>query len=129
MTKPPFAVKSDPQLWQKLDMDVARFAGMPAMLTQAYSNIFLSQKNRPARMAYFDGMVENIHTGRIDELLAAKAEGRPVVGTFCVYVPEEIVEAVGGIMATVTCSAAMTLLGFLVSDVLYAVVDPRIAYD
>lgn len=33
------------------------------------------------------------------------------------------------IMATVTFSAFMTLLGFLVSDVLYAIVDPRIAYD
>ena len=33
------------------------------------------------------------------------------------------------IMATVTFSAFMTLLGFLLSDILYAVVDPRIAYD
>jgi len=29
--------------------------------------------------------------------LAAKAEGRPVIGTFCVYIPEEIVLAAGGI--------------------------------
>ena len=33
------------------------------------------------------------------------------------------------IMATVTFSAFMTLLGFLLSDILYAIVDPRIAYD
>jgi peptide/nickel transport system permease protein len=33
------------------------------------------------------------------------------------------------IMATVTCSAFMTLAGFLLSDILYAVVDPRIAYE
>jgi peptide/nickel transport system permease protein len=33
------------------------------------------------------------------------------------------------IMATVTFSSFMTLLGFLLSDVLYAIVDPRIAYD
>ncbi len=33
------------------------------------------------------------------------------------------------IMATVTFSAFMTLLGFLVSDILYAIVDPRIAYE
>jgi len=76
-----FEVKSDPQLWEKLGMDVPRFSGMPAMLTQAYTNIFLSQKNRPAQMAYFDGMVENIHTGRIDELMAAKDAGKPVIGT------------------------------------------------
>jgi peptide/nickel transport system permease protein len=33
------------------------------------------------------------------------------------------------VMATTTMSALMTLLGFLVSDILYAVVDPRISYD
>jgi peptide/nickel transport system permease protein len=33
------------------------------------------------------------------------------------------------VMATTTVSAFMTLLGFLLSDVLYAVVDPRISYD
>lgn len=92
-----FEVKSDPQLWEKLGMDVARFTGMPAMLTQAYTNIFLAQQNRPARMAYFDGMVENIHTGRIHELMAAKQAGKPVIGTFCVYIPEEVVVAAGGV--------------------------------
>jgi peptide/nickel transport system permease protein len=33
------------------------------------------------------------------------------------------------VMATATLSAVMTLLGFLLSDILYAVVDPRISYD
>jgi benzoyl-CoA reductase/2-hydroxyglutaryl-CoA dehydratase subunit BcrC/BadD/HgdB len=92
-----FEVKSDPELWEKLDMDLPRFSAMPAMLTQTYSNIYLSQKNRPEKIAYFDGMVENIHTGRIHELVAAKEAGRPVIGTFCVYIPEEVVVAAGGI--------------------------------
>lgn len=67
------------------------------MLTGAYKNIFLSQKNRPARMAYFDEMIENIFSGRIQEIVTAKEEGRPVVGTFCVFVPEEIIQAVNGV--------------------------------
>jgi len=33
------------------------------------------------------------------------------------------------VMATATASALMTLVGFLISDVTYALVDPRIAYD
>lgn len=33
------------------------------------------------------------------------------------------------VMATTTFSAFMTLIGFLISDVTYALVDPRIAYD
>jgi len=92
-----FQVKSDPKLWEKLGMDVARFSGMPPMLTNAYQNIFLSQKNRPEKMAYFDDMVANIHTGRIQEIYDAKQGGKPVIGTFCVYVPEELVVAAGGI--------------------------------
>lgn len=92
-----FEVKSDPQLWEKLGMDVPRFSGMPAMLTQAYTNIYLAQKNRPSQMVYFDAMVENIHTGRIHELMAAKEAGKPVIGTFCVYIPEEVVVAAGGV--------------------------------
>ncbi|MBU5611804.1 double-cubane-cluster-containing anaerobic reductase [Geomonas azotofigens] len=92
-----FEVKSDRVLWEQLGMDVERFSGMPAMLTNAYKNIFLSQHNRPNNMAYFDDMVANIHTGRIREIYDAKQGGRPVIGTFCVYVPEELVVAAGGI--------------------------------
>ena len=92
-----FQVKSDPALWEKLGMDVPRFSGMPAMLTNAYKNMFLTQQHRPKGMAYFDNMVENIHTGRIHEIVAAKESGKPVIGTFCVYVPEELVVAAGGI--------------------------------
>jgi peptide/nickel transport system permease protein len=33
------------------------------------------------------------------------------------------------VMATTTIASMMTLLGFLLSDILYAVVDPRISYD
>ncbi len=93
----PFQVNSDPALWASLDMDVERFMNVPPMLTQAFTSIFLSQKNRPAVMAYFDDMVSNIFTGRIKEIIGAKDEGRPVIGTFCVYVPEEIIQAANGV--------------------------------
>jgi peptide/nickel transport system permease protein len=33
------------------------------------------------------------------------------------------------VMATATVSAFMTLIGYLISDITYAIVDPRIAYD
>ncbi len=92
-----FKVKSDLELWKKLGMDVERFDKMHPVLTTTYTNVFLSQKNRPAAMAYFDGIVENIYTGRIDEILAVKESGKPVIGTFCVYVPEELIVAAGGV--------------------------------
>ena len=92
-----FEVKTDPDLWSSLDMDVDRFMNVPPMLTDAYKNIFLSQQNRPQGMTYFDDMVSNIFTGRIKEMIDAKSEGRPVIGTFCVYVPEEIIQAANGV--------------------------------
>lgn len=93
----PFQIKADPELWEKLDMDVERFANIPPMLTQVFSDVFLGQQNRPEIMAYFDNMVSNIFSGRIQEMVDAKEEGRPVIGTFCVYVPEEIILAAGGV--------------------------------
>ena len=92
-----FEVKADPQLWEKLDMDVERFSNIPPMLSGVFRDVFLSQENRPAEMAYFDNMVSNIFSGRIQEMYDAKQEGRPVIGTFCVYVPEEIIHAAGGV--------------------------------
>jgi len=97
MTTTPFEIKPYPELWASLDMDVPRFDKARLMLGEAYQKTYLSQTNRPAGMAYFDNMIAEIHGGRIKELLAAKAEGRPVIGTFCVYIPEEIVLAAGGI--------------------------------
>jgi len=92
-----FEVKPYPEMWKDLDMDVDRFEKARVMLGEAYAKTYLSQANRPAKMAYFDAMISEIHGGRVKELLAAKKEGRPVVGTFCVYIPEEIVIAAGGI--------------------------------
>lgn len=92
-----FEVKAYPEMWEELDMDVARFDKARQMLGEAYASIFLSQENRPAGMAYFDEMMAEIHGGRVEELVAAKREGRPVVGTFCVYIPEEVVVAAGGV--------------------------------
>ncbi len=92
-----FEIKAYPELWQSLDMDVERFDKMRLMMGDIYEKTYLHQQNRPAAMAYFDSMIAEIHGGRIKELLAAKEEGRPVIGTFCVYIPEEIVLAVGGV--------------------------------
>ena len=97
MTETPFEIKAYPEMWAELDMDVPRFDKARLMLGEAYQKTYLSQKNRPAGMAYFDNMIAELHGSRIKELLAAKAEGRPVIGTFCVYIPEEIVLAAGGI--------------------------------
>jgi benzoyl-CoA reductase/2-hydroxyglutaryl-CoA dehydratase subunit BcrC/BadD/HgdB len=84
-------------MWEGLGMDVPRFDKARQMLGEVYGRMFLAQENRPARMAYFDEMISEIFGRRVEELLAVKKEGRPVVGTFCVYIPEEVVVAAGGV--------------------------------
>jgi benzoyl-CoA reductase/2-hydroxyglutaryl-CoA dehydratase subunit BcrC/BadD/HgdB len=56
-----------------------------------------AQPNRPQAMAYFDGVLHGAHGRRIAELADARATGRKVVGTFCIYVPEELALAVDAI--------------------------------
>ncbi|MFZ5774597.1 MAG: double-cubane-cluster-containing anaerobic reductase [Thermodesulfobacteriota bacterium] len=92
-----FEVTAHPEMWAALDMDVARFDKARQMLGEVYGKMYLGQPNRPQGMAYFDGVIREIFGGRVRELLDAKKEGRPVVGTFCVYIPEEIVVAAGGV--------------------------------
>jgi benzoyl-CoA reductase/2-hydroxyglutaryl-CoA dehydratase subunit BcrC/BadD/HgdB len=48
-------------------------------------------------MEYFDFVVNEIHGLRIQELQEHKKSGGKVIGAFCVFVPEEIVRAAGGI--------------------------------
>lgn len=92
-----FEVKKYPEIWESLGMDVERFEKMRCVLGDVYQKTFLFQNNRPKAMEYFDWIISEIHGGRILEILDAKKERRPVIGTFCVYVPEEIILAAGGI--------------------------------
>ena len=92
-----FEVKAYPEMWKSLGMNVERFEKMRVMLGDVYTKAFLSQKNRPQRMDYFNHIISEIHGGRVMEILDAKKQGKPVVGTFCVFVPEELVLAAGGV--------------------------------
>ncbi|WP_456385549.1 hypothetical protein [Desulfolithobacter sp.] len=49
-----FEVKPYPDMWTELDMDVPRFDKARQMLSEVYDKMFLSQPNRPEKMAYFD---------------------------------------------------------------------------
>lgn len=42
-------------------------------------------------MAYFDGMLEGAHGERVEEIKARKKDGAKFIGSFCIYVPEEII--------------------------------------
>lgn len=85
------------EMWSDLEINLDAHGGLLAVLSDAYKNIYLSQKNRPEGMKYFDFVISEVHGLRIEEIVEAKKQGRKVVGTFCVYVPEEIILSVDGV--------------------------------
>ena len=84
-------------MWSNLNLDLEAHDALLNALGNAYQSIFLSQNNRPAGMQYFDFVMSEVHGLRIRELLDAKAAGHKVIGTYCVFVPEEIIKATGSI--------------------------------
>ena len=81
------------QMWEELGLDLAAHDVLLEVLGKGYQDIFLSQTDRPEGMAYFDFVMSEVHGLRIKELLEGKKEGHKVIGSFCVFVPEEIVRA------------------------------------
>lgn len=85
------------QMWTDLGLDLSAHDGLLAVLGKVYTDIYLSQRNRPQGMGYLDFVMSEVHGLRIKELLDAKAQGRKVVGTFCVFVPDELILAADAI--------------------------------
>jgi benzoyl-CoA reductase/2-hydroxyglutaryl-CoA dehydratase subunit BcrC/BadD/HgdB len=56
-------------------------------------------------MGYFDFVMSEVHGLRIKELLDEKTAGRKVIGSYCVFVPEEIVLAANATLVGL-CSGA-----------------------
>lgn len=81
------------KMWQDLNMDIEKHDILCAALPEQFGDIYLTQKNRPDAMNYFNYVVAEIHGARIMELEKYKKEGGSVVGTFCVFVPDEVILA------------------------------------
>ncbi len=84
-------------MWAELGLDLDTHDALLGALGQLYQDTYLNQPRRPDGMGYFDFVMGEVHGLRIKELVDARAEGRIVVGAFCVFVPEELVVAAGGI--------------------------------
>lgn len=99
------------QMWSELGLDLKAHDALLSILSGAYQDIFLSQKNRPEGMKYFDFVMSEVHGLRIKELMDAKAEGRIVVGSYCVFVPEELILAVDGVSVGLCAGAEFNFEG------------------
>lgn len=93
------------QMWDDLGMDLEKHDLLCEALPQAFGDVYLSQENRPEGMDYFNFVVAEIHGVRPAELIEHQKQGGKVFGTFCVYVPDEVIFAAGGI-ATGLCGGS-----------------------
>jgi len=87
------------QMWTDLRMDLEKHDLLCEVLPEAFGGVYLSQQNRPQGMSFYDFVVSEIHGVRPAEMLEHQKQGGKVFGTFCVYVPDEVVFAAGGIAA------------------------------
>lgn len=86
------------EMWKELGMDLENHDNLCAVLPVAFGDVYLSQENRPEGMGFWDFVVSEIHGIRPAELVEARKNGQKVFGTFCVYVPDEVVIAANGIV-------------------------------
>ncbi len=93
------------EMWEKLNMDMEAHDGLLAVLGKFYGDIYMSQEGRLKGMEYLDFVLSEVHGMRIKELQDAKAEGRKIVGTFCVFVPEELTLAADAIQVGLCAGA------------------------
>ena len=86
-------------MWESLGMDTKAHDMLLGAVGQMYGSMFLAQENRPKACDYLNIFATNLHSGEIKEKLDAKetGEAKKIIGSFCLYVPEEIVTAAGGI--------------------------------
>jgi hypothetical protein len=69
-------------MWRDLGMDLSRHDQLLELLSSAYSQTFLTQRNRPDGMAYLDFVIGEAHGLRIKELVDHKSAGGWSSGPF-----------------------------------------------
>jgi benzoyl-CoA reductase/2-hydroxyglutaryl-CoA dehydratase subunit BcrC/BadD/HgdB len=123
------------KMWSELGLDLEAHDALLGAVGSLYGATYLTQENRPEGMGYLDFVMTEVHGLRIKELDDFRKAGGKVVGTFCLYVPEEIIRAAGGwcvglcagaefaydeverIMPRNTCSLIKSFVGFKLAKV------------
>lgn len=93
------------KMWEGLNMDLETHDQLCQVLPSMFEDVYLTQENRPESMDYFNFVIAEIHGVRPAELIEHQKNGGKVFGTFCVYVPDEIIFAAGAI-ATGLCGGS-----------------------
>ena len=123
-------------MWEELGIDMEKHDQLLAILPEIFKEIYVkTQKNRPAAIGFWDFVVGDIHGIRVSELKKAKQLGKKVIGTFCLYVPDEIIIALDaicvglcggtnfsnyaaeGLLPTNICALIKSVLGFGIGNI------------
>ena len=112
------------KMWEELGMNLELHDQLCQVLPQAVGDVFLSQENRPDGMDYYDMVVADIHGIRPSELIEHQKKGGKVFGTFCVYVPDEVIFAADAI-ATGLCGGSQFWVRICISERLPVMVKRR----
>lgn len=80
-------------MWAELNMDVKLHDQLLENSGKNHSRNFLWQKNRPKAMLAFDRALHDSHGQRVAEVIEHRKAGGKSIGSFCIYLPDEIAMA------------------------------------
>jgi benzoyl-CoA reductase/2-hydroxyglutaryl-CoA dehydratase subunit BcrC/BadD/HgdB len=75
---------------EKVGVNLELHDRLMAYNNDLHERTFSSFRNRPAAMAFFDQGFHASHAGRVAEIFDYRQKGGKSIGTFCIYVPDEI---------------------------------------
>ncbi len=78
------------QIWTELDVNLDLHDQLLASMARNHEKTHLGQKHRPEAMEFFDCALHASHDERVAEIYAFRKKGGKSIGTFCIYVPDEI---------------------------------------
>jgi benzoyl-CoA reductase/2-hydroxyglutaryl-CoA dehydratase subunit BcrC/BadD/HgdB len=102
-------MNQDEALWRELGLNIELHRRILDSITRNYAEQVEARAGRPARMAYFDGVIHGAHGARVREIIERRSAGDKFVGTFCIYVPEEILIALGAVHLALCGGTAMSI--------------------
>ena len=82
-------------MWTELGLHIERHDEMLEALSRAFTRTHLWQSSRPRAMRHFDDGFHASHASRVAEIRDHRKKGGKSIGTFCIYVPDEIALAAG----------------------------------
>ena len=93
------------EMWTDLGMNLELHDQLLESSSRIFRKTHLWQERRPAAMSLFDRALHDSHGQRVAEILDYRNNGGKSIGTFCIYVPDEIALA-ANVLAIPLCGGS-----------------------